>query len=132
MARQWPFNLGVGKPYLVDESLEDYIAYQAYTKLKDKKSAETMEKNITLSIEKQELLPDANRFLCALIFRKNGNQTKADQIMKEMLEKNPALNLVQWSQAYYYGKTEEAMNIAQQVDDNDVVLKLLIRSVGLD
>ena len=132
MARQWPFNLGVGKPYLVDESLEYYIAYQAYTKLKDKKSAETMDKNIILALDKQEHPADVHRFLSALIFRKNGNQTKADQIMKEMLEKNPTLKLVQWSQAYYYNKTEEAMNIAKQVDDNDVVLKLLIRSVGLD
>ena len=129
MARQWPFNLGVGKPYQVDESLEDYIAYQAYTKLKDKKSSEMMEKNITLAFDKLEHPSDVHTFLSALLFRKNGNQTKADLIVKEMFEKNSASRIVQWCKAYYSGNTDEAKKIAKQVDDNDSVLKLLIKII---
>ena len=129
MARQWPFNLGVGKPYQVDESLEDYIAYQAYTKLKDKKSSEMMEKNITLAFDKLEHPSDVHTFLSALLFRKNGNQTKADLIVKEMFEKNSASRIVQWCKAYYSGNTDEAKKIAKQVDDNDSVLKQLIKII---
>ena len=131
MARQWPFNLGVGKPYQVDESLEDYITCQAYTKLKDKKSAEKMEKNITVALDNLEHPSEANMFLSALILRKNGNQAKADQIIGEMSEKTSAYKIVKWCKAYYSGNKDEATKIAKQVDDSDVVLKLLIRIIEL-
>jgi tetratricopeptide (TPR) repeat protein len=42
-ARQWPENLGVGKPYDVDERIEDFIAMECYKKLKDKSSAGKMQ-----------------------------------------------------------------------------------------
>jgi hypothetical protein len=116
----------------VDESLENYIASQAYTKLKDKKSAEMMDKNITLAFDNQENQSDGNRFLTALTLRKNGNQAKADMMIKEMFEKNSTLKTVQWFKAFYSGKTDETKNIAKQVDDTDVVLKLWIRSVEME
>ena len=131
MARQWPFNLGVGKPYQVDESLEDYITCKAYTKLKDKKSAETMENNILLALDKLEHPSDANIFLSALIFRKNGNRAKADLVINEMFEKNSSSRIAQWCKANYSGNSDESKKIANQVDDNDSVLKLLISIVEL-
>jgi len=36
-ARKWPINLGVGKPYLSDETTEDNLALECYKKLKNEK-----------------------------------------------------------------------------------------------
>jgi hypothetical protein len=43
MARQWPENLGSGKPYQVNEQTEDKLALECYKKLNDQKSVRMME-----------------------------------------------------------------------------------------
>ncbi len=86
-------------------------------------------KSITLALENLEHPSEANIFLSALIFRKNGNQARADQIMNEKFEKNSTSSIVKWCQAYYSGRTDEAKNIAKQLGDGEAVLKLLIRSI---
>lgn len=45
-ARLWPVNLGVGKPYQVNEQHEDSLALQCYKKLKDEKSIRIMQEKI--------------------------------------------------------------------------------------
>jgi hypothetical protein len=43
MARQWPANFRVGKPYFVNERTEDSLALECYKKLKDEKSIRMMQ-----------------------------------------------------------------------------------------
>ncbi len=46
MAREWPENLGSGKPYQVNELIEDNLALECYRKLNDQKSVRMMEEEI--------------------------------------------------------------------------------------
>ena len=46
LARQWPANLGIGKPYIVDERNEDSMALECYKKLNDEKSIKMMQDKI--------------------------------------------------------------------------------------
>lgn len=46
LARIWPANLGVGKPYQADERDEDALALQCYKMLKDEKSVRIMEERL--------------------------------------------------------------------------------------
>ena len=46
MAREWPENLGSGKPYQVNEVIEDTLALECYKKLNDQKSVRLMEDKI--------------------------------------------------------------------------------------
>lgn len=45
-AREWPENLGVGRPYTPDESKEDAMALECYEKLNDKKSIKMMNEKL--------------------------------------------------------------------------------------
>ena len=42
LARQWPINLGVGKPYQTDVRTEDELSLECYEKLKDEKSEQVL------------------------------------------------------------------------------------------
>jgi len=48
-ARQWPVNLGVGRPYETDEMTEDSLALECYKKLKNEKYIKLLEGKINQS-----------------------------------------------------------------------------------
>ena len=64
-AKQWLPNLGVGKPYDVDERMEDFIALSCYQKLKDEIRSDECREKISGEKAVQNLLSDANDFLTA-------------------------------------------------------------------
>lgn len=127
LARQWPANLGVGKPYLVDERFEDFIALQCYKKLKDKGRIQEFQTKITEKAVQQNLSSDANDFLTAWLLKESGNKTDGDQIMKTLREKNPSSKSVHWCNAVYSGDFEQAKTIAKTGDKNDQSLHFLCR-----
>ena len=129
-ARQWPENLGVGKPYLVDERLEDFIVLQCYLKLKDKTSAEMVQNKITGKEVQLPLSHDANDFLTAWLLKESGGKSEGDQVMKDLLGKNPSSKSVQWCNSMYTGDFEKAKVIAAEVDRNDQTFLFLIRIFG--
>jgi tetratricopeptide (TPR) repeat protein len=119
LSREWPVNLGVGKPYLVDERLQDYMALQCLKKLKDTKAVVKMQDKITGDARQQNLSYDAVDLLTALVLKDMGNNSKADEIIKEMLNKSPLSKLILWCNAIYSENPEQAENIAREVDSSD-------------
>ena len=135
LAKQWPENLGVGKPYHADERFEDFIAFQCYTKLKDSTSAEKMKDKIIHQTDLTELPSDTNDFLSAWIWKEAGDKLQADRIMSALLEKHPLSKPVQWCQAVFSGNFERAKAIAGEVDSNDqsfLFLKRIFEASGLN
>jgi len=118
-ARQWPENLGVGKPYTPDERLEDFIALQCYHKLNDKQSAVEMENKITGNAVMQNLSFDENDFLTSWLLKDAGNTSEGDKIMKELLAKNPLSKSIQWCNAVYTGDLANAGNIQKEMGNSD-------------
>jgi len=118
-ARQWPENLGVGKPYTPDERLEDFIALQCYKKLNDKQAVSEIQNKIAGNAVQQNLSFDENDFLTAWLLKKEGNKTEGDQIMNKLLVKNPLSKSIKWCNAVYTGDLEKAGIIQKKMADND-------------
>ena len=118
-SKEWPANLGVGKPYDVDERIENFIALQCYKNLNDTKSAAQMQTKITDKATLQNLAPDPNDFLTAWLLKESGNKTEGDRIMKELSDKNPNSKNIQWCVAVYSGSQERAKNLAKEIDMKD-------------
>jgi hypothetical protein len=127
-ARLWPSNLGVGRPYEVDERLEDFTALTCYDAIKDRKSAKKIQKQISDKIA-SGLSLDSNDFLTAWLFKENGNKSEGDRIMKDLLLKNSSVKSIQWCNLIYNGDFEKAADIAPEVDINDDTTVLLIKMV---
>jgi hypothetical protein len=126
-ARQWPFNLGVGRPYEVDERIEDFIAMECYKKQNDKTSAEKMKNRIVRESAQQDLLFDANDFLTAWLLKESGNKPAGDQLMNMMQSKNPSSKMVKWCNDLYSGNLEQASIIEKEVEPNDRTFQILRR-----
>ena len=127
LAKQWPENLGVGKPYETDERLEDFIALQCYKKLNDDKSTMKTQDQIIGQTGRPDQPSGTNDFLTAWLLKENGNKLEGDQIMKSLSEKNPDSKSIQWCNAVYSGDFERAKIIAKKVDENDQTFLFLSR-----
>jgi tetratricopeptide (TPR) repeat protein len=108
-ARQWPENLGVGRPYIVDERKEDYLALTCFKALNNKaKSVETAQKITGFNVEPLEPEKE-NDLITALVLKQNGNISEADQIMKTLASNfSEQKQLLQWMNAVYAGNLNEA------------------------
>jgi len=114
-AREWPENLGVGKPYEsdIDERLEDWFAYQTYLKLKNEKAAQQMVDNIiSFTDAKQNISPSSNDLITAWALQKKGNKEQGERFLQQQLEKNPNSELAQWTINTYKGKNFQLTNEA--------------------
>ncbi len=127
MALQWPLNLGVGKPYLVDERLENFIMLQCYKKLQDNKSVSRMQQKILSSSEPANLTSDQNDFISAWVLRETGNESSADRIMKELLEKNSLSNIIKWCSLIYSNDLYGSKKLEKEIDTRASVIQFLIR-----
>ena len=118
-AKQWPDNLGVGRPYNVDERLEDFIALQCFKKLKDNSSVEKTLQKIIDTDENQQLSGNTNVLFTALLLKEEGKKAEGDKIMEELLTKNPSSKTVEWCNAIYTGNKEQAKLLAGEIGKND-------------
>jgi hypothetical protein len=126
-ARLWPANLGVGRPYEVDERIEDFIAMECYKKQKDKTSVEKMQNKIMGESVRQSLLYDVTDFLTAWLLKETGGKTEGDQVISKMLSKDPSSKVIQWCNAVYSGRLEQAKAIEKEVEKNDRIFQIMRR-----
>ncbi len=127
LARQWPENLGVGRPYEVDERMEDFISLQIYKKLNDKKSIQIMQQKLAAQSADQEKQVDISDFLTAWVLKNMGNVAEGDQIMNNLQAKLQDSDAVKWCAAIYQGNQEKAKQMATIIKPDDRIIDFLIR-----
>src|SRR5205085_9296246 len=108
-ARQWPENLGVGKPYDsdIDERLEDWLAYENYAKLNNEQAAQQMLTKIlsfNLVNNNGNISPSSNNLISAWALQKTGKAEQGEKLLQNWLNKSPNNKLAQWAMDTYDGK----------------------------
>jgi predicted Zn-dependent protease len=127
-ARQWPEHLGVGKPYAndIDERLEDWLAYDIYTRQGNSKAAQEMLQKIIAFTELQTAngtgYPSVNNLVSAWAFEKVGQQEKAKALLKQWVEKEPQNAVAQWAMHVYNGQ-HTALAADTRADENYRILQ---------
>jgi len=129
LARQWPENLGVGKPYGVDERLENFllVAIHKYAGREEELSA-VQQTIIDFPLSKTLSAED---FITAWTLKMKNLKKEADHIMNkfENLPENLAL---QWCLAIYNGEFKLTVEILEKSKydsrrGKDMTLDLLIK-----
>ena len=102
-AKEWPINLGVGKPYQadIDERLEDWMEYYCYFKMNNEPKIELALKKI---IEFNQNGFGINYFLTVMAHKKIGNTAKAISLMKEWEIAEPVSELRRWCEKLFNGE----------------------------
>ncbi len=86
-ARQWPENLGVGKPYEsdIDERFEDFQQALCFEKMKKKSEADKIYSSLT---KEKTNIQNVNLLINALAWKKTGSEENGSQLLKAWREKS--------------------------------------------
>ena len=112
-ARQWPENLGVGKPYqqFIDERLENWLAYQAYLKMGNQAMAQQMLSAIIsfAPINEDGVVHNSiNDLLTAWALQKTGKDQEGEKLLQQWLQKEPNNAVAKWAMQNYKHKEADS------------------------
>ncbi len=114
MARNWPENLGVGKPYVTDERIEDYLEYLYWKKRKNQdKVNELQEKIINASLNTDR--HNSGDYLAAILLKNSGRENEAKKLLTDWVSKNPESKIAAWSLAKINQNDSEADKILNNI-----------------
>ncbi|MFH0760219.1 MAG: DUF5107 domain-containing protein [Bacteroidota bacterium] len=100
-ARQWPETLGVGRPYVTDERIENYLAGLCYLQMnRPDESARCLNEVISWT-EKQNPAWGSPHLLAALSQVLLNRETEGDKILNNWMKVQPASPLMMWTVAAY-------------------------------
>jgi tetratricopeptide (TPR) repeat protein len=116
-SRTWPENLGVGKPYDVDERFPNFLESLCYNALGNKKNMATLESKITSFIQNKTYNPTGSTdLLSAWLLRKSGDKTKADGLVETLKKQKAGTKSTRWVEAMYTGNKNLATSIGNEND----------------
>jgi hypothetical protein len=125
-ARQWPENLGVGKPYEenIDSRLEDWLSYDCYMQQKDKVKAEAMLHQVLLFNPKVENTVSnfypSNSLITAMAYERNGEKDKGIKFLADMEKAHPGSAGISWSRDVFEG--EQHRSVPEEKKESNLLL----------
>lgn len=113
-ARTWPENMGIGKPYHVDERLEDYMELISIG-AEDKLSRQKLVDKITRYRFQNHPGPyNSMDFISILMLKESGDQAEAHKIIDSWTEQDPDALPLKWSMAFFDGNLEDVEQLSRQ------------------
>ncbi len=94
-AGRWPRNLGVGKPYAVDERMEQYILAKTYGKMAENQQAARY-RDLVLQYYPEDGAENANLIFQALLLKADGQGNKVKELVDAALGASPDDPDLQW------------------------------------
>ncbi|WP_299578139.1 DUF5107 domain-containing protein [uncultured Sunxiuqinia sp.] len=102
-AKKWPLNLGVGKPFDVDERIEDYILFLAYNAKGDKQKAKATALKITDYNHPDFKEENSSLFLQLMMLKRTNREEDAQLKLSGFLRKYPESRYLKWVEAKFRG-----------------------------
>jgi tetratricopeptide (TPR) repeat protein len=115
-AKLWPANLGVGRPYDVDERLEDNILALAYKAKRDSKNAAKYADKVMNYKHPEYKNENSKLYLQLELLKENGKENEAVNLLARFLEENPESSYLKWVEAKFKNssKVEQIENEIMQ------------------
>lgn len=117
-SKEWPENLGVGKPYddMIDNRLEDYLEARAQAGLGNRAKAEELFSSVAAYHPAYASFGSGN-LLSALALRESGKQSEADRMVASWSTDFPGNRIAEWCTAIYNGDRKKASDILRSRND---------------
>ncbi len=115
-SKEWPENLGVGKPYdnMIDNRLEDYLEAKAAAGQGDsRKTSALLAAVADYTISRSHF--ESGNLLSALALRESGKVQEADHMVAAWSTDFPENRVVQWCTAIYRGEKEKVWECFSRV-----------------
>jgi Flp pilus assembly protein TadD len=127
-SKNWPENLGAGKPYEPDTRFQDYISAYCYTQLKDQKLADNYTGKIINYSQKNwgNAMDPANTFIANQVFNDHGKRqeailamenwkTEQDSLHNWKISPGSSASKAQWVLAKYSYEEEKAEKLEKEI-----------------
>jgi hypothetical protein len=115
-ARQWPENLGAGKPYDVDERVEDFLEAACWQKKGNKQLADKLYQKIADFTEKQQPRYNASDCLYLMTLHHQGRSGEVAEFKEKWEKTAPNNPLLDWFGFMADHKTDEAVQMENQIN----------------
>ena len=114
---KWPENLGVGRPFNVDERAENFISSMIHEKMGNKKlSAELLSKVADYNGGRPSAGNSIN-YLSVIALKKLGRTEESSRYFKQWTEMSRNKKVVEWAGLMIDGKKAEAAAVLKSVSD---------------
>jgi hypothetical protein len=121
-SKEWPENLGVGKPYDVETRIQDYLDIFCLEKLKRPNETEALRKSI-INYTNQDLSPSFNNILALKLLKEKGETEAANTIIQKMEKSGGAEDPVnQWVIASYRNDQTKVNDLEKAFEKNNYFL----------
>lgn len=114
-ARLWPENLGVGRPFLVDERIEDFLEAECLLNLNEKEKAQALSRKIIDFTRQRTGRHNSVDYVFISAAKRMGMSHLADGFMKKWEEKSPADPVLKWTKAMSAGNKTAALQIEKEI-----------------
>ncbi len=96
-SKEWPENLGVGKPYDVDTRIQDYLEILCLVKMNRSDETVSLRKSIIDYTNQKYMSPSFNHILAIRVLKENGETKEANTLIQKMVDSAQHANPInQW------------------------------------
>ena len=121
-SKEWPENLGVGKPYDVETRIQDYLEILCLKKLKKLDETEMLRKSI-IDYTKKDPSPSFNNILALKLLKETGETKTADALVQGLEGPGRSDNPVdQWLVATYRNDQTKVNDLEKEFARNNYFL----------
>jgi len=114
-ARLWPENLGVGKPFNVDERIENYLAAECLlAKRKKKQAAKLLDEVVAYNSARSPKYNSVD-YLFLKSLRKLGREEEVTEFLEGWEKKAPDALMLEWTKKMLSGQNAEADVISSKI-----------------
>lgn len=118
-SKEWPENLGVGKPYVVDTRIQDYMKIKCLEKLNRKNEITDLVKSIKDFTNDNLGYPSLSNFLVVRLLKEQGDPGAAIDLMQKLSSLSRAENLVnKWIIAAEKNDQTALAELEKRLSDN--------------
>jgi len=132
MAKEWPENLGVGRPFEWDKRLEDFVLARAFEKEGEREKARRLYQNIVEYTEKRKLSWDTNHIFGVMAFKRLGKDHEAQSLLDSWtLARSAGNRAVQWASALLAQNTQDLTTLKNEPDIRDRAFILMLKVLDI-
>ncbi|TKG92910.1 DUF5107 domain-containing protein [Puteibacter caeruleilacunae] len=117
-AKLWPLNLGVGKPYEVDERLEDYITAYCYAQLGNNSKAKSLFTKVASYEHPEGIEENAKLYLQLLSLKEMNDEDVIESLGDKLQHLFPNNQYIKWAIAQIEG-TSKAKNLRLEIQNSN-------------
>jgi len=117
-AYKWPENLGVGRPFKVDERAEDFISYMIREKMGDKKGSAELLRKVADYNGGNPAGSNSLNYLSVIALKKLGRSAESTQYFDQWIGLARNNKIVEWARLMNQDKKVEAAEIIKSVLDD--------------